>query len=332
MENQNVGTFSIQGLWNDLITEDRPMAPRDYIRGSDIGKPYLDRYLAMKGVPYSNPFQSRIKRIFDCGLIFEEAIERIFRILGLLIDSQAEVAVEMPGMLKVVGHYDQRVGGKIDVDKSRKALEDENVPEWLKNRASKLLEKLSQENPDGFQTLITEIKTVNSMAFWAHKNVNPETGMFKGYDHHKLQLLTYLLATGEEQGRIFYISKDDLTLMELGVMKDSPDLIEKWEEDVATMTKYYRENIEPPKEDDIIWDEHKKVFVTNWMIERSNYFTHITGFDSVEKWQDSLKAELKAKNTTQCKACKKDFTLQTLNKNKGYCLKCFKLKGGEDNE
>lgn len=329
MDNSSTGTFSIQTLWNDLITEDRPAPARDYIRASEIGKPFLDRYLAMKGVPYSNPFQARVKRIFDSGLIFEEAVERVFRLLGVLIDSQTEVVLEKPNMLKVIGHYDQRVGGVIDVEKAKKAIAQENTSEWVKNRASKLLEKLSAENPDGFQTMITEIKTVNSMAFWAHKNINPETGMFKGYDHHKLQLLTYLMATGEEHGRILYISKDDLTLMELGVMRWNEALIERWERDVSTMTRYYKENIEPPKEDDIVYDEHKKLWTYNWMIERSNYFTHITGFETVEQWQEAHKAELKEKNTAECKTCKKPFTLQTLNKNQGYCLKCFKLKGGE---
>lgn len=112
-------------------------------------------------------------------------------------------------------------------------------------------------------------------------------------------------------------------------MKGNVALNEAWEKDVSTMTKYYRDNVEPPKEDDIVWDEHKKVWNYNWMIERSNYFTHITGFDTIDEWKDSLKAQRKEKNTSECEGCKKPFTLQTLNRNKGYCLKCFKLKGGE---
>lgn len=328
MDNASTGTFSIQGLWNDLITEERQAKPRNHIRASEIGRPFLDRYLQMKGIPYTNPFPARVKRIFDCGLIFEDAVERIFRMLGILIDSQAEVVLEREGLLKVVGHYDQRIGGKVDVEKAQRVIADENTPDWMKNRASKLLLELAATHPEGLKTMITEIKTVNSMAFWAHKNMNPETGMFRGYDHHKLQILTYLMATEEEQGRIFYISKDDLTLMELGVMRDNQALRALWEEDIATMTKYYTENIEPPKADDIVWDPHKKLWVFNWEIERSNYFSLITGKKTIEEWQIALKDELKKKNTSKCKGCKKPFMLQTLNKNKGYCAKC-KKKGGE---
>jgi len=326
MDNSN-GNWRIQELWNDLLTEDRPNQPRDYIRASEIGKPYYERYLAMKGVPATNPYTPRVKRIFDVGLVFEvEVVERMFRLLGVLQDAQVEVKYERDDidMLPIVGHYDHKVGGTINVAQAEEAINNPTVSPWMKQRATRLLQKLLEQYPNGLQTLIAEIKTVNSMAFWAHKNQDVETGFFKGYPNHKLQLLTYLLATGEKEGRLFYISKDDMTLMETSVSADDPELNKLWLDDITTMTKFYREGIEPDKPENIVFNEEKGVFQLNWQVERSPYFTLITGKQSIEDWQDSLKEELKEKNTAKCKDCDKDFTLQTLNKNGGKCGKCAK--------
>lgn len=325
----SAANWSIQTTWNDLITDDFPLKPRDYIRASEIGKPFLDRYLTMKGVPHTDPYPARVKRIFDCGLIFEDAIERVFRLLGILIDSQQTVEVQKDGMLLVTGHYDQRVGGKINIKAAKKAIANKNTPLWMQNRALELLDQMIQQYPNGLKTLISEIKSVNSMAFWAHKNIDPQTGFFKGYDHHKLQLFTYLMAKEEDEGRLFYVSKDDLTLMETSVYRNNKDLEDVWMEDVKQMTHYYKNNIEPDKADDLVFMEDKGYWGYNWMIERSPYFKLITGKDSVEAWQNSLREELKKRNTALCKgSCGKSYMLQTLNKNKGYCSKC-KKKGGE---
>lgn len=330
---KTTATWSIQDLWNDLVTEDYPIKPRDYIRASEIGKPFFERYLTMKGVQPTNPFQSRVKRIFDVGLVFEiEVVERIFNLLGILQDSQQEVTLQHPKYLNVTGHYDHRVGGKIDLEKANQAINDPMTSSWMKRRAGKLLTQLLEKYPDGLDTYVAEIKTVNSMAFWAHKNQDPKTGFFKGYDHHKLQLFTYLMATGEKEGRLFYISKDDMTLMETPIFADDKELKEKWDTDIAEMTRLYRGNIEPEKPQDIVFNEEKKVWELNWQVSRSTYFTLMTGKKTVEDWENSLRDELKKKNTAQCKGCGKDFQLVTLNKNDGRCAKCAKKEVKPENE
>ena len=323
--------WSIQQIWNELNAKDRVTKPRDYIRASEIGKPFLERYLAMRGVQPTNPYPARVRRIFDCGLIFEDVVERMFRMLGLLIDAQTEVKLQLDGMLPIVGHYDQRVGGKINKTMALQAIGSASNPEWLRTRAEALLERLIQQHPEGLRTLITEIKSVNSMAFWAHKNMDKETGFFKGYPNHKLQILTYLMATGENEGRLFYISKDDLTLMETSIFKDDEKLKMIWEEDIKEMTHFYKEKIEPAPPENFTFQEDKGWWDFNWQIERSPYFTLMTGKATVEEWQGSLRDELKRKNTTDCKGCQKPFMLQTLVKNKGRCKKCSdELKGGDD--
>lgn len=333
MDNTRVSDWKISDIWNNLVTEDYPVKARDYIRASEIGKPFLDRYLAMKGLTPTNPFPPRVKRVFDAGFIFEvDVVERLFKLAGILQSAQKEVVVELPGMLKVIGHYDHKVGGTINQEQAQKEIDDPHTSDWMKARAKKLLETLLTTYPNGLKTLIADVKTVNSRSFWYAGNQDESTGFFKGYDHHKLQLFTYLFAENEPEGRLFYISKDDLTLMESPVSLNNQILKELWLNDITQMTHYYKNNIEPPKEDDLVFNERKQMWEYNWVIMRSSYFYRITGKESVEDWQNSLRDELKKKNTAQCKGCQKEFSLLTLNKNKGFCARCAKKEGGELNE
>lgn len=332
MENDTRVSWKIQDLWNEIITEDRVPQKRDYIRASDIGRPFLDRYYQMHGEPYTNPFEARILRVFDCGNIFETLIiERIFRVLGLLKETQSEIIVKKGNFLPVVGHHDPRVGGKIDVEASEKILTESNEPEWFLRRTRAFRDAIIKKYPDGIKEVITEIKTVNSRAFWAHKNIDEATGYFLGYPHHKLQLLTYLIGTNLPEGRLFYISKDDLSLMETPVFRDNQALQADWELDVRTMSEYFLKKETPPKEPDIVFNKEKGEYELNWKVGRSNYLTKITGFKNAEEWEAYYKEELKRKNKSKCKDCKKTFTLSTLNKYSGFCGRCSKKQnGGED--
>ncbi len=325
MDNTAVSDWKISEIWNELVVKESNPKPRNYIRASEIGKPFLDRYLAMKGVQPTNPYPPRVQRVFDTGYVFEvDVVERIFRILGILQDSQKEVSLMLPGSLTVIGHFDHKIGGKIDIEKAHAEIYDPRTSLWMRKRALQLLDVLTEKYPNGLKTFIVDIKTVNSMAFWAHKNMDEKTGFFKGYDHHKLQMLTYLIAEKEPEGRLFYISKDDLTLMESPVSANDITLRTIWQEDIYAMTKYYNNDQEPPKEEDIIYNERKNVYEYNWAVMRSPYFTLITGKKTVEDWQRALKDELKKKNSAECSVCGKTFQLMTLNKNNGICTRCFK--------
>lgn len=321
--------WSIEKIWNDLITEERKIAPRSFIRASELGKAYLDRYLAMKGVQPTNKFPPRVLRIFDVGNIFEtEVIERIFKLLGIFISTYREVYIQKNDYLPVIGHHDAKVGGVIKKEQALININHESVSPWLKLRATALLKKLLKEYPHGLRILTTEIKTVNSRAFWAPKNQDKNTGFFKGYPWHKLQIWTYL-QTDDNDGRIFYISKDDLTLKEDPIKRDDKEIEELWMRDVSRMTRYYKKNIEPPPEKDIIYDPERGEYVLNWKIARSSYFTKITGFTVVEDWEKKFMGELHKKNTQKCLKCRKPFQLSTLNQYNGLCGRCFKGNGKE---
>ena len=328
--------WKLQDVWNEALPPERIQKPRDYIRASEIGRPFLDRWYAMKGVQPSNPFDSRVLRIFDVGNIFEKfLIELMFRSMGLVKSTQSEVKVEIDGFLPVIGHHDPKMGGKIDVAQSEEMIEKmftlfpEDPPEWWANRMRAVRDMLLEKHPRGLNEVITEIKTINSRSFWSHRNVDPVTGFFAGYHHHKLQLYTYLLGTGMNEGKLIYLSKDDMVLADFNIFVPNKALDNDWREDIGTMTEYYKSGKQPPRQPDIVFNDEKGVYEFNWQVGRSNYLTKITGFETKDAWEKSLLAELKRKNRAKCKKCNKEFTLGTLNKNKGYCGRCAKAMKGK---
>lgn len=363
--------LSLQNLWNDLVTEERLVTPRNYIYASDLGRGFVDRLLTMRGIIPTNTVNARTLRVFDVGNVFEiEVVERIFRVLGIFISSQNRIVIENPGLLTVVGRHDPRIGGKIQYEEAKARINeiqkdelgniiyDENVfdneytplfkyPKYFRLRALALLDKLVKEYPDGVEELITEIKTVNSQAFWSDKNKNDETGFFKGYDHHKLQLHTYVKGL-KIPGRLFYISKDDQTLMETDLDQNNAEIEKLWMEDVTKMTEIYNQAqlqpilkkekdgrltiadwLRPYQEKNIVWNEDKQEYEKNWKASYSNYLTLITGFKDVDEWEAAVADELKKANTVPCKVCKKEYTRATLNKNDGICGRCIKQQEKE---
>jgi CRISPR/Cas system-associated exonuclease Cas4 (RecB family) len=289
-------TWRIQDIWNEkLRSAQSDTKPRNYIRASEIGSPFIDRYYKMMGVQPTNPFDDRTLRIFDAGRIFEWIVEKVFKEAGILKDAQGEVVIpENTAQLKVVGHYDHKVGGNPDWEAARARIKEEGFPEWLEERSIKLTQELEKSYPKGLNEIIAEVKSINSMAFWAHKK-RSESGLFGGYPHHKMQLLTYLIADEVEEGRLFYVSKDDLTLEEVPIFI-TPELQKLWIDDVRTMSKYYRTKTVPPKEDAIVFNEEKNKWEANWKVGRSSYLTKITGFKTKDDWEASVRSEVNRLN------------------------------------
>src|SRR5262245_7079186 len=96
-------------LWNQAINSipGRPLVKRDYCYASELGGAFVDRYLRMHAVPYSNPPNERSRRKFFVGEIFEWTVKMMLRSIGILKDSQVRAMVELPnGLLKVSGKLD----------------------------------------------------------------------------------------------------------------------------------------------------------------------------------------------------------------------------------
>lgn len=283
-----VDNWSIQDLWNNTVVGKDELTPRSYIRASEIGTSFLDRYYKMHAVPFTNDFDARVLRVFEAGNLFEWLVRAVLVRAGLLHRTQQEVVIpETKEHLEVVGHLDFIGGGEPDWDAARSlqtALEGLGFPTRMLAVAERFVDALVEKYGDDvtFKPLLYEIKSVNSMAFWKHNR----NGMLTAYPHHVMQLYTYLKALNMDEGRILYISKDDLTLAELVVRPDK-ELEAAWLGDVTRMSDYHRNNIEPGKPEDIVWNAAARKYEVNWHMSRSPYLTKIVNM-SAEAWSSEM--------------------------------------------
>ena len=112
------------------------------------------------------------------------------------------------------------------------------------------------------------------------------------------------------EGRILYISKDDLTLAEFPVYLKDKKLEELLQKDIKEMSYYVLNKQEPPKPPNIMFNpraklrfqkDKKKIVIDgcyelNWEVLRSPWFIKITGFKNKEDWESKVKSELFDKN------------------------------------
>jgi len=309
--------WSVMGFWNQMLglTKRYPPKVRDYISPADLGKDYWSRYQKMMGIEPTNPFEDRVLRIFSAGDEFHHLMKNVFKALGIFINSQDDPDKEgkkqysiIPATekaLKVLGSYDVLAGGKVDIEQTERQCHIMNFSDFVTERTLMMAKFLQENYPDGLPTLLYEIKSINSLAFWNKKDYLTEA-----YPHHRLQCFAYLKANNIPEGRILYVSKDDLMTAEFPIYLNDEKLNKAFEEDREQMSYYIFNKQEPPKPDNIIFDPYKKFrfqfnkkkyviegcFDFNWEIARSQYFTLMTGMKSVDEWKDKYENELKEKN------------------------------------
>ena len=310
--------WSIMGFWNQLLesTTKYPAKERDYISMSDIGKNYWDRYQKMTGVEVTNPFDDRTLRVFAAGDEIHNLMKNVFKALGIFINSQDDLDANFQQQwsiipatkdtLKVLGKYDILVGGKVDVEQTRKQCETMGFSPFVKGRTIMMAEFLKEKYPDGLPKIIYEIKSVNSLAFWNKKDY-----LGDAYPHHKAQCFGYLKANNIPEGRVLYVSKDDLMVAEFPVLLNDKKMDQEFGKDLREMTYFFTNKIEPPKPENVNFDNLKKfrfqldskkivmegTYDYNWEVARSQYFTKMTGFKDVEKWKESIKGDLQKANS-----------------------------------
>lgn len=300
------GEWSICGVWNDsLVKEQKELKARTHIHAGEIGKSFYERWQKMQGVQYTEGFDDRTLRKFAAGNIFEDLIGFVLKRIGILVDSQGRVEIpESDKHLKVTGYLDYVAGGVSDWKEARDRVASEGFPEAVEKIALNLIDYFEEKYPKGLEEIVYEIKSVNSQVFWAKKEYLEEA-----YPHHVMQLYTYLKGLNKPKGRILYISKDDMTLVEIPIVYPTPRLEKIWSDDVEQMTKYIRDGKEPPTPDWIVYDKRKKIrfqknkkkyiingcYVKNWEIDWSPYFSLITDLPK-DKWELECRRLCKVEN------------------------------------
>jgi hypothetical protein len=283
----------IQEHWNKVVREERPPKYRNYIRSSEIGMSFADRYQSMLGTPITNPFNERTLRIFDAGKVIEFIVVRSLAMAGILKSTQDWLELsETEDHLKVVGKLDALVGGFSGWDDVQASI-DKNLKEFgaglddglLEGKATSILEGLKEMYPHGLpEPMLVEVKSINSMAFWKKGN-RDEFGNFKGYNHNKLQLYAYLEMSGIQQGILLYVSKDDFTVAEIVVSRKDDELREKFYTDITRMTSYFKNNELPTLEPELVFNESRGIFEVNWNVSRSLYLSVLYGYQTPEDFE-----------------------------------------------
>jgi len=310
--------WSVQGIWNEeliLSRENRKLEPRDHIWASELGKSHYERYLKMNAIAPDFDYDERTLRKFEAGNFFERIIGFVLMSSGLLkYDNRWYQIPADDKHLAISVKPDFIAGGQPNWERVEQEIGNNSLFNLMPNLARisrKLVRTLSDKYPNGLQDLVYEIKSVNSQVFWAKKDY-----LSQAYPHHQLQCFAEMKATNLPEGRILYISKDDLTVAEFSLSLRDGDLSEKYEEDVAKMTEHIQKGVEPPKPESIIFDPQRKLkfqylkerrvikgcYVENWEVSWSNYISRITGIQGktqsevVAKWKNKIARELKEKN------------------------------------
>lgn len=259
MAEKNNNKWSLVSIWNEQLTfrrNERKLEKRDRIWASEIGKNHYERYLKMNAIKPDFDYSERVLRKFEAGNFFERIIGFVLVSAGILIyDNKWYNIPADDDHLEVSVRPDFIAGGKPDWEKAKKRVSEEMLFKLMPNLgriAEQLVKEFSERYPNGLKELVFEIKSVNSQVFWAKKDYLQEA-----YPHHQLQTFTGMKATGLPEGRLLYISKDDLTTAEFSLSLNSVRLNEAYEKDVREMTKYIRQGIEPPKPPSIVFDPEK---------------------------------------------------------------------------
>jgi len=271
-----VGTTEHGNGWNikDLVadlmgaTAELEPEPRADIWGSDMGKPYVDRWLQMKGVPYSNPPTGKSLMAFFLGKQIEMGVEQMLMRCGVGYRSQERLTVQYPDCLPVVGRPDLvvQVTNWQDIiaaaDGNREDSPGDHPRTEAQQQALKaMLAEWQERYPEGLPTTVFEVKSLNSFAFKYHRG---EEGLSNAYPHHKLQLYTYMRGLGLREGHLIYVARDTGWMEEV-VVRETEELETAWSRDVEIMSYYFLSDERPPL-------EPAQVDGTdNWRVKYSRY-------------------------------------------------------------
>jgi hypothetical protein len=265
------GHWNLKDLLGDLMGATAELAPkpRAEIWASDLGKPYVDRWLQMKGMPYSNPADGRDLMAFFLGKQIELGFVQMLTRCGVAYQAQERLVVQEGNCLPVVGKPDLVVEVR-DWTEVAERLAEANDSDPYGTPAQRqalgwLLEAWRERCPQGLPPTVFEVKSINSMAFKYHHG---KDGLSNAYPHHRLQLYTYLRGLGLPEGHLLYVGRDTGWIEEV-VVRETEELEAAWLQDVRTMTYYYASDERPPLEPKTVEGRE------NWRVRYSRYRDHL---------------------------------------------------------
>lgn len=275
--------WSFTQLWNECVmSSNRPVTARDYCWASEMGGGMIDRYLRMTGVQPTTPPNIRSLRKFEAGNIFEWIVRFVLSRAGILRDFQDEVWFEREGLLKVKGKLDFIAGGIIDPERAKADVASLGLPESIQAASSYIVEKLAEKFGDEpLSLLVLEIKSCSTFAMDRMEVTN------KPILKHELQCFHYVNGLGMEEGRVVYICKDDMRMMEFPVFSKGPSAA-RYIDDLKRITEHYNSGVRPLPEPLVMWDHDAGKFSKNLDVEYSPYLSMVYGYLTPRNYSDHV--------------------------------------------
>lgn len=248
----------------------------------------IDRYLKMNGVQPSNPPNARSLRKFQAGHLWEFILSLVLKRAGILIEQQGWLEYKYPGMLSVTGKLDFLAGGAPDWARARADTGALDLPEFISIATRAIIDHLeSVYGNETLKTIVLEAKSVSSFMMDRYEVLGHPA------PNHRCQIFHYLKAKGLSEGHLVYVCKDDCRILELGVF--NPSHVEtEYKKDLEQITYYIQNQVEPRKEEEVLFDGETLSFRSNWAIEYSNYLTKLYGYEEPihyrEKWDKPVAA------------------------------------------
>lgn len=265
-----MASWSLASVWNACLDTDRQReyVTRDYIWASELSGSYYDRYWKMRGRQPTTPPNLRAKRKFEAGNLSEWVVLQVLRRANVLKTTQEHITYEL-GSMKVTGRCDFIAGGYPVFSN----LVD--LPEGIAEVSRAVIEKL-QENGE-LDEQILELKSCSGMMF--------ERYMKAPAKHHALQLFHYVYNL-KKPGRLIYLSRDDLRMVEWTISPDSEEWLALYEHDINQMSEIYQlpeEDMEFHKDPLLVFEDGK--FKKNFHVEYSAYLTDY-GFERPDQYAE----------------------------------------------
>lgn len=283
--------WTLADLWNEAFDfSEPPIKPREHLYASELGVSYIETYYKLKGVPYTNTFTAGARRKMEAGKLFEAIIRFVLKRAGILKRHQEKVDHQIKGFLPVHGRLDFIAGGSVDIRQATefssliKILFDElEFPSIYLKIAEKLVEHLkSTKGGKVMHTYILETKSVSAFVYeLIEKAMRP-------MNFHWVQNYHYLLGKDMPLGKVIYINRDDVRIMEKMVYNDK-DAYQAYSGWVGQMSDYWRSQQVPPKEPLILWWDDTCNFGKNTMgVEWCKYLAMIYGYKTTAEFREYI--------------------------------------------
>jgi hypothetical protein len=277
-EDNNVKEWGFALAWNKALEqiEERPMQPRGHLWASELGKSPVDLWLKLRGTPLTNPPNARSLRKFEAGNVFEWIVSLVLKRAGILKEQQKWSSWQYPGMVEVTGKADFIAGGIAKKDVAIEAIGELGLPNVFIKGGTQILEYL--EELGALEEMPLEVKSVSSFMFESLEKNKSASKI------HRLQLTHYLKAMGYEKGRIVYICRDDLRMMEFVVYLETAE--PEYKKFIEDMTAVLKSDVRPEVENKIIFDNDLGKFAKNFNVAYSGYLTMLYGFKDQKEFDE----------------------------------------------